>query len=192
MKYLVFDTETTGLSNKANVLTAYFMVLSMDIKREDSLYLKIKHETYHIEPKAMEINGIDLEIHETQATTLEESRNILDTFLAKNEGPYIPFGQNIYFDLRALKWNGLLDPVPELVLDPVLDTMFIGRHLKDLGLHDQYKSLSLTKIAKALGLRVSKRKAHTADYDVKLTIKVFKKYKELLGTFNLNNNVLNK
>lgn len=107
-KVLILDTETGGLDPaKHSLLTAAFV--AVDLKKGkilDRLYLQIKHETYHVTPRAMEVNKIDLIKHDKEATPVKEAVGKVVDFIQKNfkgTTPARPGGQNYPFDEGFLK-----------------------------------------------------------------------------------------
>jgi DNA polymerase III alpha subunit (gram-positive type) len=180
---LAFDTETGGLEPGVHsLLTAYFCVLDSETwEMIDELDLKMKPEDgkYNVQPKAMEINGIDLDEHDKVAITYKEAASELKKFLIKNKikgkrTHYMPLGQNIAFDLNFLKAYILTDD--ELrklgVYYGAMDTKNIVDFLKLIGIFPDYMKTNLGAIVEHLGL--PKRNAHEAKDDVLMTVDVFK------------------
>ena len=84
MSYICFDCETTGLDPKVNnLLTVCFIVLDTNLIELDRLNLSVKHKKYTVNPKAMEINKIDLKLHNDSSMSIDESKLKLITFLKK-------------------------------------------------------------------------------------------------------------
>lgn len=202
MRFLAFDTETTGLDKtKCNILTAYFVVLDKNLNIIDSLDLKIKHSVYTVYAKALEINNIDLVMHNKneQSLYINDASKKLKDFLIKNKGKnrYIPLGHNINFDIDFLKSSNLLDNefFSKYISFNVIDTITLGIFLKSCGLLQETQSLSLTSICKHLNINYkdyyensSNLNDHTAEYDIKMTILLFKKFKEIYNIKNVNSN----
>lgn len=91
--YLVFDTETTGLSYKeADLLQLYFEVVDPETFQVlDSLHILTKPlpnpegKTYFsVNPMAMKINNINLAEHEKVAKTYESAQEEIRSFILKN------------------------------------------------------------------------------------------------------------
>lgn len=169
--YLAVDTETTGLSEKNQVLTAYFIVLDSKFNELDTLDLSIKYNNYNINKISMEINKINLEEHNLIADTQEIAKEKIKTFLSDYE-KLTPFGHNIKFDLRMLKSSDLLHETQ--VLSDYIDTIDTCKEMKQSGLIPKNQSVSLSKISNYLGINVTDAKLHTAEYDIRLTIELFK------------------
>lgn len=177
--FLAFDTETTGLLDSCNVLTAYFIILDDKLNEIANLDLKIKYNHYNVNIKALEINKIDLIKHDKEAISQKDARNKLDYFLSvyKTKDNYIPLGHNISFDLKMLKNNDILtDSAIETYLSPVsIDTLTIAKFMKTNKKIPKKQSLSLSKISEYFNINLGNDSLyHTAEYDIKMTIELFK------------------
>jgi len=183
--YLAFDTETTGLSEKCNVLTAYFIIYDKDFNEIDNLDLYIKYENYHIEPRAMQINKINLEEHEKIAIYPEEATEKITNFIKQNcdtiePVEFIPMGQNVSYDLKMTRSNFLFSKQVEDVLsNDILDTLLLAKKLKIKGVIPPTQSLSLGKLCSFLGIEPECEKLHTAEYDIRLTVQLYHKLMNL-------------
>jgi len=177
--YLAYDTETTGLSSNCQVLTAYFIVLDKELNVVDTLDLKIKYDKYNIQPRAMEINKINMEEHEKSADTLEEAKSKFEFFLDKNkmDNKFIAFGHNISYDIRMLKSNNILtcDLEDKYFSKETLDTIEIAKDKRNDGFISPKQSLSLEKLCYSLDVNCKSDKLHNAEYDILLTIELYKK-----------------
>jgi DNA polymerase III epsilon subunit-like protein len=183
--YLAVDTETTGLSEKCNVLTSYFVILDKDLVEIDTLDLYIKHDEYYIQRKAMEINKINLKEHEKIADTVETSKQKIEDFIRSNcdsekEITFIPFGHNVSYDLKMIRSNNLFtNYVENKLTKEYLDTIDVGKELKKEKLIPYKQSLSLGKICSFLDIKSESTLLHNAEYDIRLTIDLFKKFKDM-------------
>lgn len=178
--YLAIDVESTGLSSNCQVLTAYFIILDNKLNEIDNLDLYIKYNSYNIQPKAMEINKINLDEHELIADTQQVAKEKIKEFVEKytSEELLTPLGHNIKFDLRMLKSNDLL--CNDYLTDYYLDTKDLCNELKNVGIVPRNQSVSLSKISDYLGITVENAKLHTAEYDIRLTVELCKKCHSLI------------
>jgi DNA polymerase III epsilon subunit-like protein len=187
--FLAIDTETTGLEDECNVLTAYFIILDNNLNRIDVLDLKIKHKYYTVYTQALEINKINLIDHHNDSNSLctELAMIKLSLFLEKNkdENKYKILGHNVKFDLKMLIKNNIIntDSINTyLNIDELVDTLTLAKKLKQLKLIPLKQSLSLSKICYYFELNenlIDSVNFHNAEYDTKLTVLLYKKLKEL-------------
>jgi DNA polymerase III alpha subunit (gram-positive type) len=187
--YLAFDTETTGLESNCNILTAYFIILDDDLNRIDTLDLKIKHKYYTVYPQALEVNKINLIDHhnDSESLYLELAMIKLSSFLEKNKdnNKYKILGHNVQFDLKMLISNNLINSDcinAYLNIDKVYDSLILAKKLKQLKLIPSKQSLSLSKICYYFELNeslIDSTNFHNAEYDIKLTVLLYKKLLEL-------------
>jgi len=183
MNILAYDTETGGLeAGKHSLLTAYFCVIDpKTYEMIDEIDLKVKPDDgkYNVTPKAIEINGIDLEEHDKVAMTYTEANKVLKAFLVKNKikgkrNHYISLGQNVGFDMNFLKASILSEAEFKShgIYHGTLDTKSIVDFLKIIGIFPPTMRTSLGDIIDHLGL--PKRNAHEAKDDVLMTVDAFK------------------
>lgn len=180
MRYLIFDTETSGLDpNKYELLTSHFIVADAELNTIDSLSLKTKPDNRLIksDPKAMQINKINLKKHEEEAITYKEASLELFRFLTKNLVPntkFIAIGHNINFDLSFInshlikkeQWNSLVDY-------NVLDTKILASFFGITGMIPKSDTKSLSKLAAHLDVGFS-GDPHTAKADAIVTMNIYK------------------
>lgn len=176
--YLAIDTETTGLTNLCNVLTAYFIVLDENLNEIKHLDLKIKHCSYHVYTKALEVNKIDLIEHDKVSTPKKEAILKLEEFLSGVEERYIPIGHNVEFDINMLEDNGM--DIHKYIKSPYIDTYVICKKLKHEKKINDKQSLALGKISYFFGVNIDCKKLHTSEYDVRLSIELFKYIKNYI------------
>jgi len=156
MKYLIIDTETSGLNPAVHELLSFGAIVVINHSIVETIEIKIKPE--HLEnadPDALIINGYN-ERTWRQAMLQEQAVYRIQNFLYRHQDA-ITVGHNFSFDKKfiqalAHKQNKLL-PIPY----PYLDTMDIARTiLAPYGL----QSMKLEEICKFLGWK--RRKAHSA------------------------------
>lgn len=185
-RYICFDTETTGLQNSCNLLTAHFIVLNKNLELIDSLDLKIKYPFYTVYAKALEVNKINLVEHDKdpQSLFISDANLKLTNFLQKNRGQfrYIPVGHNINFDIQFIKSSKLLseEDYTKYMSSNHLDTLTIANFLKMSGFLPSTQPLNLTSLCKFLNISIDTNSTHNAEYDIKMTIELLKIFKEKL------------
>lgn len=183
-KYIAFDCETTGLNDNCDLLTVSFLVLTSNLKEVDSLNIALKQTNgYYIYPESLEVNKIDIVKHHQQSVELLDARRQLLQFLQKYKGQYslIPIGHNIQFDIKFIKKSGLLtdEEYSKYISYNALDTVVISQFLKLSGKLHEKQSLSLINLCKSCNLKRNEDLEHSAEYDIKMTIKLLKYFKKL-------------
>lgn len=180
--FLAFDTETTGLTEQCNVLTAYFIILDSDLNQVDTLDLKIKHEYYTVYAKALEINKIDLVDHHNASINKSEACLQLIEFLHKNktDDKYKMLGHNVSYDIKMLKSNNIFtnEIMGKYISDESVDTLTLMRKIKSDKHIPSKQSLSLSKICYYYDIELDTDVGyHNAEYDILMTIELYKKIK---------------
>lgn len=183
MKYLAIDNETGGFAG-TSLLTSYFAVLDSDLNFVDDLYLFLKPSDgiYRIEPRALEINGINLSGHdaiaETQSMAGQKLFRFLKTHSSDGADKLIPLGHNVIFDVLGVHEQLLNRSTFEKFTSyRKLDTAVICQFLKLAGsipnevsgsLESLIKHFELTKFREGVGA------LHDAKTDVLMTVEVLK------------------
>lgn len=189
--YIAFDTETSGLTQDHNLLTAYFQILNENLEMINDIYLQVKYDNYCITPIALSINKIDIIEHDNKANTIQECQKKLVDFIEKTtkEMYYskrlVPIGHNIEFDINFIKGSGLLpgDLYSKYISANAIDTITISQFLKLCKAIPKTQRLGLQYITHSLGIQ-SKSGFHHAKSDVEVTVSLLKKYKQM-ATLNL-------
>jgi|ERR1035437_215441 DNA polymerase III alpha subunit (gram-positive type) len=187
--YIPLDTETGGLDPKtSDVLTIYIAVADENFKILDELDLKLKPDDRLpiTEAGAMKVNGIDLQKHLADPTTVtySEAKTQISAMLKKHlkkNGRYsnlIPMGHNIPFDLGMIHHH-IMDKKSweEYCHYRNVDTNPIVWLMKDSGWWP-FDLGSLVSVVDFLG--IPKRNAHSAKDDTLMTIDVYKKMLEIM------------
>lgn len=177
MYYLAFDTETTGLAEDSNLLTAYFIIFDSNFTNLDTLNLKIKYNKYTIYPKALEINGINIVDHhnDEESVTIDEATRKLEEFVCGYDDKFVLVGHNLNFDLKMSRLNGLFNNnIENTFSDTIIDTLTLCRTLRSKGKIPKTQSLSLGNIVDYFGINESNENYHNAEYDILMTIKLLK------------------
>jgi DNA polymerase III alpha subunit (gram-positive type) len=188
--HVALDTETGGLDPKtSDLLTIYIGIADENFKVIDELDLKLKPDNDRLpvtEAGAMKVNGIDLQKHLADPTTLTYSdasaqiQTMLKRHLKKN-GRYsnlIPLGHNIPFDLNFIHHHIMNKEEWEKFCHyRTIDTNPIIWLMKDSGWWPNDLS-NLGSVVDFLGL--PKRNAHTAKDDTLMTLDLYKKMLEIM------------
>jgi DNA polymerase III epsilon subunit-like protein len=184
-KYIAFDCETTGVNNDCHLLTVSFLILTSNLKEIDCLNIALRQPNgYHIYPESLEVNKIDIVKHHQQSIDLIDARRKLLQFLQKYKEQYslIPIGHNIQFDIKFIKQSGLLteEEYSKYISYNALDTVTISQFLKLSGKLHEKQSLSLVNLCKSCNLKRNEDLEHSAEYDIKMTVKLLKYFKKLV------------
>ncbi len=183
-KYLALDIETGGIGIDKSLLTAYLAILDENLEITNDLYLRCKPKDgiYKVTGKAMEINGIDLALHDKIASTYEACGTALYQCLEKNKNAEVlkPIGHGVRMDMFHI-CDKLVSETSwwKFVSYRCLDTSVLGGFAIELGLMPHMVNASLDAMAQYFGVGHQKEK-HNAKDDVLLTIAV---YKSLVNLF---------
>jgi DNA polymerase III alpha subunit (gram-positive type) len=190
--YIVFDTETTGVTDNSNLLTAHFEILDNNLQSVCELGIQLKNSSYHIYPEALIVNNIDILKHNKESSSLTDCRQQLCSFLETaraNSGcrtRFIPVGHNINFDIKFIKSSGLLtdEEYSNQISCNSIDTLVVAQFMKACGLIPRNQNLKLASLVTYLERGIDpipKSGFHDARYDVQATIKLLKIFKDLVN-----------
>lgn len=146
--YIAIDTEHTGFHPQSCLLTAAFIVFDKTGMVIDFLELDLKHDIYSVDPKAMEVNKIDILEHDKVAEPLNVCNHKLKKFLSKYSRPHVgefltPVGSGVKADINLLKSSGLYTTG---LSHKVMDLTVIASFLKEADLLE-VDSVSLENLA---------------------------------------------
>lgn len=186
MKYLALDTETFGIPKEVTLLTAWFGVFNEKFEQTDSLDLHLKpiDGIYVGQPKALEINNINLSEHDKIAITNKEGGTLLYNFLHRNyleeKDKLIIVAHNAIFDVQKITENLISkESFDQFCSYRTLDTGTISQFLRMTGKLPMEVEAGLGKLVKHFDIQVD-GEMHTAETDAKCTIKVLQKLMELV------------
>lgn len=186
-KYLVIDTETTGLNPEINNILTMAILLCEEgsVKPIKSREFKFKYDNYNVSVGALKINKIDL---------VEHDKNAYDTFddvidflhLAYMECSYnkpTVIGHNVGFDLGFIHKSIGKEKWEQYVSYRNIDTCTIGRFLSDCGIV-KLDNVSLGNLVDYFGLN-DYNNLHNALYDATKTWEVYDAMIQLVkGEYN--------
>jgi DNA polymerase III epsilon subunit-like protein len=112
--YVFFDTETGGLAPNYSLLTVSAIVVDPQLQIvpvldfQPGMYLRLKYDNYVTNDRAMQVNKIDLSVHDQLGLTVAEASEALDAFLREAKKllgvqRFIAAGHNVAFDTRFLQ-----------------------------------------------------------------------------------------
>ena len=179
--YLFLDNEMGGLErDKYSLLTVYLLATDDKFNVIGDLYLYLKPEDgiYRVCGEAMNVNRIDLKVHDTKAITYKEGGtkfyNWLKDLTDNGKNKFTVVGHGVYGDVEWIIWHLMSRGSWETFTSyRKLDTQAVCQFLKACGLFPETVSGSLISIAQYFGITVDENACHDAKYDTELTYKVF-------------------
>jgi len=192
-KLLFLDIETTGTDPKKH------QILQIAAKELDSEEIFNKYVGSGgdgvVDLGALKYNKIN--IISSGGVMDDNEYNVLTDFCdyllkLKPKKPMIICGQNVHFDFyfikeRLSKYE--IEGLEDLISYKMIDLNTLSTVLVNLGtIETKNNSTCMAQVAKTLGIRVHDEKLHAANYDVKLSEKLYKKLLILLGDNNVDKN----
>lgn len=188
--YLFFDTETGGLTPDHSLLTVSAIVTDRNFDivtvhdMDPGVYIRLKYAQYVTHPRAMAVNQIDLRDHDENGFTVEEGREIFESFVkeglaATGASKLIPAGHNVPFDMRFV--HAYLLPEAQwskYFTHPALDTCAIARFFTAANLLTG--GCGLPALREKFGIATGV--AHNAENDNLATVLLAKKFLNLMPT----------
>jgi DNA polymerase-3 subunit epsilon len=169
LEYVVFDTETTGLSPSQGdrvVSLSAVRIRNGKVNRADAFHTLV-HPGIPIPPSSIAFHGIT----DDMVRGAPPMAKVLPQF-AQYVGKAVLVGHNVAFDKKFLDLAAAEARLP-LMENPVLDTLFLS-----YGVHGDLEGHNLDAIAARLGVAVEGR--HTSTGDARATADVFLHLMELL------------
>ena len=157
MKYVIIDTETTGLNpNDGHEMIEFGAIVLIDKIITEKLEIKvIPRDISKASKEAMRVNGYS-EYKWRYALSQERAARLILHFLERHRDG-IMVGHNLNFDKKFIKAFGANNGIDLDLTSPYMDTRDLCRaNLAPYGL----ESMSLDNVCQFLGWR--RRKAHTA------------------------------
>jgi len=199
--YIALDNEMAGVTLDYSLLTSYLVILDDNLQPIDDLYLYVKPDDgiYRVCGEAMNVNRIDLKVHDTKAIPYKEAGTKLYQFLKKNSDggkiKLVPVGHGIYGDINFITHYLLGEKTWETFVSyRKLDTQAVSQFLKSCGKIPDSVSGSLESLGKHFGIITEGANGsvsyvglydcivnlHDAKVDTLLTVEVFKKLRGLV------------
>lgn len=168
MREIVFDTETTGLDNKADrIIEIGCIELENQFPTGKSLHLFINPDGRKVHPDALAVHGI------TDASLVDKPvfAVVAEEIAAFFEGAHY-VAHNANFDMGFLNTEYQRVGIPAVAPDLVVDTLSLARRRHPMGPN------SLDALCRRYGIDNSHRTRHGALLDAELLTDV---YIEMLG-----------
>lgn len=168
MKYVVIDTETTGLDHEVHELLSLGAMVMIDGVITETLEVKIRPRKIELaDAKALEVNGYS-EYRWRNALDPDLACNLIRAFFLQHRDGTI-VGHNVKFDIGFLKSFCSEFGYDLYIPFGYVDTRDVCRATLP---HFGAQSLSLDNICSFLGWK--RRKAHTALSDCEDCIKILR------------------
>jgi DNA polymerase III epsilon subunit-like protein len=189
LNYVSIDCETTGVHPSCNILTVAFVVFNEKGRTLKELEVKIlpPDGIFSVDPRALEVNKIDLAQHLLEAEPLDKVQNKIRSFLQQTTSsvdpswdgvgdirPWIrrtrlvPVGSQVNGDIRWIK-DKVLPDLSTYVSHKIQDTVCIAEFLKEVGIL-QVEKTGLESLANHFGVVYT---PHIAIEDCRAAMKVF-------------------
>lgn len=189
--YLFCDVETGGIGAEYSLLTAYFLATDDKFNKIDdlSLFLKPDDGIYRVCGEAMNVNRIDLKVHDRIASPYKEAGTKLYKWLqALTDDGKIKatiVGHNVGGDRdRICQYLISRGSWEKFTSYRLRDTQSAAGFLIDCGIIKDISG-SLESLAKYFGVKVDQNDLHNAKVDTETTLKVYVALREIV--INLNN-----
>jgi DNA polymerase-3 subunit alpha (Gram-positive type) len=167
-KYIIIDTETTGLDHEIHEMIAFGAIVMIDHVIVDSIEIKwhpVRPE--QASEEAFKVNGYS-KYAWRDSVGVDRAASLIDLFLTRHKDG-ISVGHNLYFDRRFIEAFGHEHEIKLKLSSPYLDTRDLCRAvLAPYGLH----SMRLDDICEFLGWK--RRRAHSALSDCEDCAKIIK------------------
>ena len=186
--YIFLDNEMGGLErDKYSLLTVYLMATDDKFNFIGDLYLYLKPDDgiYKVCGEAMNVNRIDLKVHDTRAIPYKEGGTKLYKWLSSlTENGKVKatvVGHGIHGDVDWIAYHLMSRATWETFTSyRKLDTSSTCQFLKACGMFPEDVSGSLTSLAKYFNVPIDENQAHDAKYDTELTFQVFMALRKIL------------
>lgn len=185
-RFLFCDVETGGIGPDYSLLTAYFLLTDDKFNAVDDLYLYVKPNDgiYRVCGEAMNVNRIDLKVHDTKAITYREAGTKLYNWIQKHSSDgkdrLVVVGHNVAGDRNKICECLVTRPNWDKFASYRLrDTQTVACFLIDCGLIPNTVSGSLESLSTHFGIKNDENAFHDAKYDTEKTAQL---YQKLIGS----------
>ncbi|PDT26602.1 DNA polymerase III subunit epsilon [Rhizobium sp. L9] len=168
MREIIFDTETTGLDNRADrIIEIGGIELFNHFPTGNTLHIYINPGDQKVHPDALAVHGITDEFLKDKKPFAEVAEEILAFF---GDGKWI--AHNATFDMGFINAEFARLGLPPILPDKVVDTLSMARRKHPMGPN------SLDALCRRYGIDNSHRTKHGALLDSELLAEV---YIEMIG-----------
>lgn len=172
-RLLVLDTETGGLAPETDALLSVGLVDWEDGRVLRSAEILVDAEGLRCDPKALEVNGIDLDLHHAYSVPRVEAAALIREFCAPMGRPWIA-GHNVFFDVGFVRRLFTREELRQTFSHRMLCTLHVLSYLEHAGKIPP----GIGKLDQAIahfGLTMPGGKRHTALADALATAELYSK-----------------
>jgi DNA polymerase III epsilon subunit-like protein len=170
-RLLVLDTETGGLNPETDALLSVGLVDWQDGAVLRQAEILVDAAGLACDPKALEVNNIDLEVHHAYSVSRDEAARLIREFCRPMGRPWLT-GHNIQFDIGFVRRLFTPEVLRQTFSHRVLDTMQVLAYLGHCGVIPE----GIAKLDQALdyfGITMPDGRRHTALADALATAQVY-------------------
>lgn len=171
IRLLVLDTETGGLDPTTDALLSVGLVDFQDGTVLRSEEILVDPEGLVCDPKAMAVNGIDLDVHCAYSVPRAYAARQIQDFCRPMGRPWLA-GHNVFFDVGFVRRLFTPETLRATFSHRVMDTMQVLGFLGHAGLIPE----GIAKLDQAMahfGLSMPEGKRHTALGDALVTAELY-------------------
>ncbi|HQI46008.1 MAG TPA: hypothetical protein PLC59_08120 [Bacteroidales bacterium] len=178
--YLFMDCEMGGSELKYSLLAAYFSITDDKFNIIDNLYLQVKPDdgVYIVSGQGMQINKINLAIHDDVAIPYKKAKPLLYDFLKRNSNGIpclIPVGHGVKGDISHITDKLISDKTWEQFCTyHYIDTSVFLQILRLQGKIPNHIDGSVSKLANLFDIRVE-GEDHDCRIDTLKNMKIFQR-----------------
>lgn len=168
---LVCDTETGGLNPETDALLSIGLVHWEDGRVLRSEEILVDAEGLACDPRALEVNGIDLDLHHAYSIPRAEAATRIRDFCRPMGRPWLA-GHNIFFDLGFMRRLFTREELRQTFSHRMLDSLQVLGYLGHAGKIPE----NLGKLDQAIahfGIEIPAGKRHTALADALATAALY-------------------
>lgn len=171
IQLLVIDCETGGLNPETDALLSVGLVDWVDgkVTRQEEILIDAEHLT--CSPKALEVNGIDLDAHHAYSVPRAHAAKQIQDFCRPMGRPVI-CGHNVQFDIGFVRRLFTPETLRKTFSHRAMDTLQVLLYLGHAGLIPE----GIGKLDQAMthfGLTMPEGKRHTALGDALVTAELY-------------------
>lgn len=172
-RLVVIDTETGGLDPETDALLSVGLVEWCDGALLRKREILIDASGLRCDPKALEVNGIDLETHHAYSISRDEAASAIQEFCLPMGRPFV-CGHNVQFDIGFTRRLFTPEALRRTFSHRVIDTLQILGYLGHAGVLPEGIG-KLDQAMRHFGITMPEGKRHSALADAVATAELYTK-----------------